>query len=145
MATSDIFNLDKLIAPRLIRVLYVVALVLIVLGMIAGIGRGIAIIATGPTPRLAAAAPTANQPAGAAGSGAAVAPPVRPGRFAPPGPRFGRWGYRGRRAFFMRQRAPVLFGALTIIRVLVLGVIAVMVVRILAEIANAILRMPQRE
>ncbi len=151
MATSDIFNLDKSIAPRLIRILYVLALILIALGVIFGVGRGIAIMAAHPGPRAVAAAPAADRAAPAPNNAQTAAPAAQAGRVANRPSRFARRGFRGRRgirgrgAYAMARRAPVLFGTLMIVRALVMGAIALMVVRILAELANAILRMPQRE
>jgi hypothetical protein len=71
----------------------------------------------------------------AAQPGAQAARPVRPRGF-----------YRRpfERRFFMMRRHPLRAGIFIIIRTLVRGFIALMVVRILAELGLAILAMPRR-
>src|SRR5262249_2780064 len=163
--------LNNSIAPRLIRILYVVMLVLVTIGVIAGVARGIATIARAPVrtfvARVAvpppAAAPAANasaapnapapaaqaapdDPPAPAAPAAAPAQPSAPQAVQPPrGPRFGMGrGFRGGRQFagpgprgpaMMRAagngRNALLIGTLQIIRTLVMGFIAVMVIRIL--------------
>ncbi len=63
MSVSDIFTLNTSIAPRLIRILYVIALVLIAIGMIAGVARGIATMVRPPQQRIAVIGPRPQPPA----------------------------------------------------------------------------------
>lgn len=192
MPASDIFTLNNSIAPKLIRILYVVVLVLIAFGVIAGVARGIATIVrpqmqrvaviaprppapsqvaapaapptaatapAAPAPQAAApapAAPASAPPSAAAAGPAAPASGVAP--LPPRGPRFGLGrgfrdgrtggpgalaqgprGFRFVNAPLRGGRDAAMAGAFQIARALVMGLIAVMVIRILAETANAVL------
>jgi hypothetical protein len=141
MAISDIFTLRNSIAPRLIRSLYFVALVLIAIMVVLGVVRGIRIMSFTPRPMPAIGAPP---PSGATQSTTPqTAMPPRPGNRMMMR-RFRRPGMMGPRAPFGLGRNPVAAGAFTIFFALLRGAIALMVVRILAEIGIAILAMPRR-
>ncbi len=100
MTIGDIFTLKSSIAPRLIRCLYFVMLIVIAVFVTLGVMRGIRIMS--------------------------FVPPPMPGRY----PRlFGN---------------PPLDGTLLILWSLLRGAIAVMIVRILAEMGLAVLAMPRR-
>jgi hypothetical protein len=143
MATGDIFALNNSMAARLIRCLYIVALILIAIMVILGVMRGIRIMTFTPRPMPAAAgAPPSAQP------GQQVTP--QPGM----GQRFGdrrmMMQRRFRRPGMMRApfgfgRNPAVAGVFTIFMTLLRGAIILMVVRILAEIGLAVLAMPRRQ
>jgi hypothetical protein len=91
-------------------------------------------------------APPPAQPAPAA-TPAAPAPQAMPAP--PPGPRFTRRGFRGDGPAFNRSgrgngRDRMLVGSLQIVRALVAGAIAVMVIRILAEMAVIVLKLGEK-
>jgi hypothetical protein len=141
MGISDIFTLRSSIAPRLIRCLYIVALVLIAIMVVLGVVRGIRIMSFTPRPMPVIGAP----PPGAT-------PSTPPQTAMPPRPgnrmmmrRFRRPGMMGPRAPFGLGRNPVAAGAFTIFFALLRGAITLLVVRILAEIGLAILAMPRRQ
>ena len=73
MAFSDIFTLNNSIAPKLIRILYVVALVLISICVIAGVARGIATMARSQAPRVTIIRPAPPPPAPVAATPAQTA------------------------------------------------------------------------
>lgn len=133
MAVSDIFTLKNSIAPRLIRCLYIVALIVIAVFVVLGVMRGVRIMTFTPQPRPAMA-------------GAPAAPGVA--QPAPPrnamAPRFNRDGRMGPRRYPRMFGNPPLDGAFLIFWSLLRGAIAVMIVRILAEIGLTILAMPRR-
>jgi hypothetical protein len=151
MAARDILNLNTSIAPRLIRCLYIVALILITVMVILGLVRGArTMMRTPPPPRPAIAQNQAATP----DAGAAQTP-------APPGPGMMGPGQRGiigqRRMMMMRRfgprppmmpfgfgRNPMLAGLWMIFGTLLHGAIGLLVVRILAEMGLAILAMPRR-
>lgn len=139
MAVSDIFTLQNSIAARLIRCLYIVALVLIAVMVILGVVRGIRIMSF--TPRPPATATMSGSPP-AAGTMMPAPPPNAMGPR-----RMDRMMMRGRgpRAPFGMGRNPAVAGVFTILFALLRGAIAVMVVRILSEIGLAILAMPRRQ
>jgi hypothetical protein len=135
----SVFNLNKPLAPCLVQALYIIALVLITLGLVRGIVGGVRMMSGQPPAIIAmAATPQAGDPA---------APP-------PPPPmvggerRYPGFGPRGRRfhgrpimgGMLRGAPAPVL-GALRILGAFFVAAVAAMVVRVLAEIANAILAM----
>ena len=141
MAARDILNLDNPLASRLIRCLYVVALVLITVMVLVGVIRGVRMMSRLATP------PTAMMDNAAPG----VATPAPP----PPGMmqrfddrrmmgRRGDFGGRRRMGPFGIGRNPMLAGLFVIFGALLRGAIGLMVVRILAELALAILAMPRR-
>lgn len=138
MAATDFFNLRTSQGERAIGWLYGLALILIALGLIFGLWRGIS---------LATRAPMTNPPAMAANTNPpnAMTPQApQPGAQAvrPMGPRFYRRPFE--RRFVMMRRHPLRAGIFLIIRTLVGSFIALMVVRILAELGLAILAMPRR-
>jgi hypothetical protein len=137
---SPLFNLNKPLARCFVQALYCVALVLIALGLLRGIVQG-ARMMSGPPPAVMAQAPP---PAAAPVPGApamAMPPPRRPG-FGPPGRRF-----RGPRPGFvmggglLRGMPPPVLGAARILGALFVAAVMTMVVRVLAELANAVLAM----
>ncbi len=144
MAAGDIFALNTSLAARLIRCLYIVALILIAIMVILGVVRGVRIMTFTPRPMPAAAgappAPGAAMPAPPQG-----AMPAQPGRRMMMMRRFRRPGMMGPRAPFGFGRNPALAGAFAIFMTLLRGAIMLMVVRILAEIGLAVLAMPRRQ
>ena len=139
MAATDILSLRTSMGERAIRWLYALALIGIALSVIFGLVRGVS---------LATRAPMTNPPAMAANTNPPNATtPQAPQQGAqamrPMGP---RGFYRGRaeRRFFMMRRHPLQAGIFIIIRSLVGGFLALMVVRILAEMGLSILAMPRR-
>ncbi len=168
MTVSEIFTLNNSIAPKLVRILYVIALVLIAIGVVAGVARGIRTLSdrpritvvapppAAPPPQEQAAAPEATTPPSADAAAPPAAAPAQPAPQAqalPPraqrmertrlmrGDRFGP----GPRAYNRVGRdASVLRGTFQIVRALVAGLIAVLVIRILAEMALAVLAMGEK-
>jgi hypothetical protein len=149
MAARDILNLDNALAPRLIRCLYIVALVLITVMVVLGLVRGVRTMSRPPLPppaMMGGAAPNAPAP------DATASQPPQPGMMGPGqrrmmmDRRFGRPGFRGPRpmAPFGMGRNPVLAGVWIILGTLLRGAIGLMVVRILAEMGLAVLAMPRR-
>jgi hypothetical protein len=144
MATRDILSLDNSLAPRLIRCLYIVALVLITVMVLLGVMRGVRIMSRPAMPPAAMA--------DSAAPGAAMPAPPRPGmtqrfddRRMMGGRRFGRRDFGGRRmGMFGMGRNPLLGGLFVILGALLRGAIVLMIVRILAEIGLAVLAMPRR-
>ena len=145
MATRDILSLDNSIAPRLIRCLYIVALVLITVMVLLGVIRGVRIMSR---PAMAPAAM-----ADSAAPSAAIPAPPAPGMTQRFGDRrmmgerrFGRRDFGGRRrmGMFGMGRNPLLGGLFVILGALLRGAIVLMIVRILAEIGLAALAMPRR-
>ncbi len=140
MAASDILSLKNPMATRLIRCLYIAAMILIAAMVVLGVARGVRIMSFTPRPMPAAAAPPPP--------GVVQAMPPQTGM--PPRPydrmgmrrRFGRRGMMG--APFGLSRNPVLAGLFTIFFTLLHGVLILAVVRILAEIGLTILAMPRR-
>ena len=154
MAAGDILTLKTSMAPRLMRCLYLTALILIAIGTILGLVRGVNIMTRTPPPRPAIAqnqapAPAAPDAAPAAPDTAAAPQPPRPGigPRRPGGPRpfmNRRLGPRPPMAPFGLARNPVGAGLWIIFGALLRGAIALMVVRILAEMGLAVLAMPRR-
>jgi hypothetical protein len=152
MPARDILNLDNSLAARLIRCLYIVALILISVMVILGLVRGVRVMSRPPFPRPAMA--NAATPAAAPGTASdATAPrPPEPGMMGPGqrrmmmARRFGRPGFRGPRpmAPFGLGRNPMIGGLWIILGTLLRGAILLMVVRILAELGLAVLAMPRR-
>ena len=140
MAATDIFSLRTSMAERSIRWLYALALILITLGVIFGVWRGAMLASRAPMTNPPAMADNANAPANAM---TAQAPQPSAQAMRPMGPR-GFYRGRGERRFFMMRRHPMQAGIFMIIRTLVGGFIALMIVRILAEMGLAILAMPRR-
>jgi hypothetical protein len=146
MAIRDMLSLNKNLAPRLIRCLYIVALILIAVMVLLGVVRGVRIMSRPPMP-----------PAAVANSAPA---PAAPDATTPPQPQFGMMGRRmgpgmNRRMMMYRRfdrgpfvfglgRNPLLAGAFVILGALLRGAIILMVVRILAELGLAILATPRK-
>jgi hypothetical protein len=131
MATRDILTLDTVLAPRLIRILYGLALILIALCVIFGLARGIMTMTrTSMVPRPGMMSSMSSQ--------ALPSPGARmPGAMSG----MNMMGHHGRMGM---HRRPLLRGTIAIVYTLVLGAIALMVVRILAELGLTILAMPKR-
>jgi hypothetical protein len=140
MAIGDILTLKESIAARLIRCLYIVALILIAVMVVLGVVRGVRIMTFTPPPRPAAAAPPSADAAPAPAPQAAA-----PNRRMMMDRRMRRPGMMGPRAPFGLGRNPAVAGIFVIFFALLRGAIALMVVRILAEIGLAILAMPRRQ
>ena len=148
MAARDILNLKMPMGERAIRLLYAIALILIGLGVLMGLGRGVAIMTHAPMQRPAVTAPANTQ------SGTMAAPQTGQNRAMqnarPRGRGFyrDRFGYRHRHYGMMGRgmigRSPALFGIFVMIGALVKGLIALLVVRVLAEMGLAVLAMPRR-
>jgi hypothetical protein len=139
MAATDILSLRTSMGERAIRLLYALALLLIALGTIFGIWRG-AMLATRAPMTPPAMAANSNPPANAM-----TAQPSQPGAQAmrPMGPR-GFYRRPFERRFFMMRRHPMQAGIFMVIASLIRGFVALMVVRILAEMGLAVLAMPRR-
>lgn len=141
MAATDILSLKNTMGERAIRWLYALALILIALVTIFGIVRGVMIASHPPMTNPPAVTANANPPANTM----TPAQPAQPNAQAmrPMGPRgfYGRgFGHR----FFMMRHHPMRAGIFMIVGALLRGFIALMIVRILAEMGIAILGMPKR-
>jgi hypothetical protein len=149
MAARDILTLNTPMADRIIRLLYTIALILIAIGTLMGIGRGVMIMTHTPMQRPAITA-------GANPSNTATTP--QPGTAAPQADTqterrdfrdrsrgdFRGWNrYGDHRPFGMMHRSPM-FGLLVILGALLRGLIGLLILRVLAEIGLAILAMPKR-
>ena len=140
MAATDILSFRTSMGERAIRWLYTLSLILIALGVIFGLWRGIALTTRPPMTNPPAMA-DANPPANNMMTQQAPQPGAQAMR--PMGPRgFYHRGFE--RRYFLMRRHPLQAGIFIIIRSLVMGFIALMVVRILAEMGLAILAMPRR-
>ena len=139
MAAADILSLRTNMGERAIRWLYALALILIALGTIFGIVRGVMIAGRPPMTNPPALAANTNPPA------TTQAQPSQPGAQAmrPMGPR-GFYRHRFERRYFMMRRHPMRSGIFMVVGALVRGFVALMIVRILAEMGLAILTMPRR-
>ena len=154
MAFGDILSLKTSMAARLIRCLYMVALILIAVMVVLGVARGVRIMTTTPRPVPAAAAPPSADAAGQpAPQGMMQGAPnnrmMANGRMMPNGGMMNRRmmrgnGMMGPRAPFGMGRNPMMAGLFTIFFTLLRGVVVLMVVRILAEMGLAVLAMPRR-
>jgi hypothetical protein len=148
MAGSTLLNLNGSMAPKLIRILYCIALVLIVLGTLRGVVGGV-VTMTRPAPQMAAAAPADQNAAPTAQApqntqpGGMNRPDFGPRRFRR-GPGFG--GRRGPMMMggLLRGMPPAVVGGLRILLALLRGFIVLLVVRVLAEIGLAVLAMGTR-
>ena len=146
MAARDILTLSNPIAAQLIRCLYILVLVLIAILVIFGLVRGVrTMMRTPPPPRPAIAQTEAPAAAAPAGPGMMQAP-MQTQRPAMMRRRFDQPGFRrpGPRLGFGLGRNPVIAGIFIIIATLLRAAIALMVVRILAEMGLAVLAMPRR-
>lgn len=143
MAAGDIFALNNSLASRLIRCLYIVALILIAIMVIVGVVRGVRIMTFTPRP-IPAAAGAPPAPGTATPAPPRSAMPAQPGRRMMMLRRFGP-RRRGPLGMGLLPRNPAVAGAITIFMTLLRGAIMLMVVRILAEIGLAVLAMPRRQ
>ena len=151
MSAGNILNLNQPMGAKLIRVLYCIALVVITLGVLSGVAGGVrTMLRPPPMPQTMASAPMPQAPPQAANPNR---PDFAPGNFRRG---FGRPGMRGpgmdgpmrmRRPFMVggMMLPPPVSGALRILLVLFRGLIAIMVIRVLAEIGTAILAMGARQ
>lgn len=151
MAARDILTLNTPMAERIIRLLYTIALVLIAIGTLFGIGRGVMILTHTPMQRPAitsSANPSGNAVTPQSGT---PAPQADNQQQAERREFRDRWrgdhrGWYGRRhygPFGMMPRSPM-FGLVVIIGALLRGLIGLLIVRVLAEMGLAILGMPKR-
>ncbi len=150
MAARDILNLNTPIAPRLIRCLYLIALILIAVLVIFGIARGIRVMTLPPLPRPAINAQTSpalpNATQTQPGPGAMMNPGQRQAMRQMMARRFtgrarGPFALGGLGPF---PRQPLVSGLFIIFFTLLRGAVVLLVVRILAEMGLAILAMPRR-
>jgi hypothetical protein len=143
MAARDMLSLDTSIAPKLLRCLYTVALVLILIGTALGMVRGVRVmLAPPPPPPAVAAAPGTAAPVASPAMGQMRPPIMRPmmGRGGPMMMRRRFERFRGMRGpGFMRGTPRPIVGAGLILFVLLRGLIALLVVRVLAEAGLAVL------
>ena len=147
MAARDILTLKTPMAEGIIRLLYTIALILITIGVLFGVARGVMIMTHAPMQRPAITAP-------AAPDSSAVTPqaPQTDAQNARPEFRPGMRGdFRGWNRFghhhrygMMMGRSPMGFGLMMIVGSLLRGLIALLLVRVLAEIGLAVLGMPKR-
>jgi hypothetical protein len=149
MATRDILTLKTPMAEGIIRLLYGIALILIALGVLAGLGRGVMMLTHAPMQRPAMTS-TATPSSGAMMMQQPNASPqtdqgaMRPD-FGMGHHGFGGWHRFHHRPFFgMMMHHSRLFGLLVIVGALLRGLIALLIVRVLAEIGLAILTLPKR-
>ncbi len=153
MAARDIVTLRTPMAEGIIRLLYTIALILIALGVLFGIARGVMIMTHAPMHRPAVTA-DANPQSGATTPQAPQtdAQNARPDfRSGPRGDFRGwrgfhhrRFGMMGPGRFGMMGRSPALFGVFVIVGALLRGLIALLIVRVFAEMGLAVLAMPRR-
>lgn len=144
MAAGDILNLNTPMGERAIRWLYAIALIVIVIGALMGLARGIMIITHTPGQRPAATA-TADAPPTATPQ--ATAPQTTQPQQGMMGrrDRFEDWRrFHHRRFGMMRGQPPMVRGLFVIIATLVRTLIVWLVIRALAEMGLAVLRMPRR-
>lgn len=145
MAARDILTLNTPMAERIIRLLYTIALVLIGIGVLMGVSRGVRIMTHTPMQR-----PAITQNANPSGNA------MTPQNTAPQAnAQTGRRDFRAMRhhyrgwdrhrggPFGMMPRSPW-FGLVVIVWVLLRGLIGLLIVRVLAEIGLAILSLPKR-
>ncbi len=148
MAARDILNLGTPMAEGIIRLLYTIALILIGLGTLFGIGRGVMILTHTPMQRPAitssatppSAAMTENNAAPQAQGDQSTRQDFRGMRRDFRG--WHRWGHH-RGYFGMMPRSPW-FGLVVIVGALLRGLIALLIVRVMAEIGLAVLSLPKR-
>ena len=156
MAARDILTLNTPMAERIIRLLYTIALVLIAIGTLFGIGRGVMILTHTPMQRPAvtsSANPSGNAVTPQSGTAAPQAGNRQAGNQQQMDRREfrDRWrgdhrGWYGRRhygPFGMMPRSPM-FGLVVIIGALLRGLIGLLIVRVLAEMGLAVLSLPKR-
>ncbi len=132
--SNAFFNLERPRAPRLIQYLYGLALVLIAVMTVAGVVGGVRTMARAEPPPVSAAAPDAA----ATPQPGAMRPGIGPRRFARD-MRERRFGPRG--PMMLPGMPPAVRGGAIVVLVLLRALIAWMVVRILAEMGNTILKL----
>lgn len=146
MAARDILTLKTPMAEGIIRLLYTIALILITLGVLFGVARGVMIMTHAPMQRPAITAPatpdsSAVTPQTPQTDAQNARPEFRPGM---------RGDFRGWHRFghhrygMMMGRSPMGFGLMMIVGSLLRGLIALLLIRVLAEIGLAFLGMPKR-
>jgi hypothetical protein len=151
MSARNILTLSKPMAPCLIQILYWIALVFILLGVLHGVARGVWTMNRQMPPH----SPAISQSSSTPNAMSPGAPPVgwhagwqhhhgqgfgNPGFQGP-----GISGYRPRGFMMMRHMPPPVRGSLRILLAFLRGLVMVMVVRVLAEIGTAILAMKAKE
>lgn len=151
MSVNSILTLNKPMGPCLIKALYWIALVIILLGVLHGVARGVWIMThqmPHQSPAVTQSLSTSSSTPNAMSPGSA--PDARQTMWHRHfGPGYGnrvfrRPGFRHFRSggfMMMGHLPPPVRGGLFILLTLFRGVVMVMVVRILAEIGNAILAM----
>ena len=151
MAARDILTLRTPMAEGIIRLLYTIALILIGLGTLFGIARGVMILTHMPMHRPAITS-SATPPSGAMAQQqqSSPAPQAQPDQNARPDFRGGmRRDFRGWHRFhhrpwgMMMGRSPW-FGLVVIVGALLRGLIALLILRVLAEVGLAVLALPKR-
>jgi hypothetical protein len=151
MSAANILNLNQPMGAKLIRILYCIALVVIALATLSGMVGGVRTMLRPPPMAQTATAAPIGQPPAPPDAANPNRPDFGPGEF-----RRGRPGMRGPRMDGpMRMRRPFVIGgmvlpppvsgALRILLALLRGLIAIMIVRVLAEIGTAILAMSARQ
>jgi hypothetical protein len=146
MAARDILTLKTPMADGIIRLLYTIALILITIGVLMGVARGVMIMTHAPMQRPAITAPAAPNssavtPQASQTDAQNARPEFRPGM---------RGDFRGWHRFghhrygMMMHRSPMMFGLFMIVGSLLRGLIALLLLRVLAEIGLSILAMPKR-
>ena len=139
--SNAFFSLERPLAPRLIQYLYCLALVLIAVMTVAGVVRGVRIMARAEPPPVSApaanGAPAAAPDANAAPRPDAMRPDMRGRRFGGPG--MGPRRFRG--PMMLRGMPPAVRGGAFVVLVLLRALIGWMVVRILAEMGSTILKL----
>src|SRR3569833_3227710 len=139
MAARDILTLNTPMAERIIRLLYTIALVLIAIGTLFGIGRGVMIMPHTPMQRPAitsSANPSGNAVTPQSGTAAPQTDAQNDRREFRDRWRSDHRGWYGRRhygPFGMMPRSPM-FGLVVIIGALLRGLIGLLILRVLAEI-----------
>ena len=149
---STLLSLNSSLAPRFIKILYIIALIFIALGVILRVGHGVIRITHPPVHHAAMAAmagqmPSANQSTPATSQSAAPGSRIRrdgqPGQVGFGNKHFGARRFHGPRLGLLSavptDQRPLVFGIFRILFALIWGAIAVMVVRVLAELAIAVL------
>ena len=152
MAARDILTLKTPMADGIIRLLYTIALILITIGVVMGLARGVGIMTHTPMQRPAITAP-ATPDANAAAPQTPQTDAQSGAQNARPDFRHGmrgdfrgwhRYGHHRGYGMMMMGRSPMIFGLFVIVGSLLRGLIALLLVRILAEIGLSILAMPKR-
>ena len=152
MAARDILTLKTPMADGIIRLLYTIALILITIGVVMGLARGVRIMTHTPMQR-----PAITAPATPDANAAAPQPPQTDAQSgaqnARPDFRHGmrgdfrawhRYGHHRGYGMMMMGRSPMIFGLFVIVGSLLRGLIALLLLRVLAEIGLSILAMPKR-